>query len=171
MKPSSKMGLIVAVLLIMVGSFLLLSREPNLPPETLIQQSLRDAEKGAKNHSARRVMDVISEDFHAGMWNRKQLYLQVVQSMRNGRGTDYDAHVTEPRILPSPKGNPNERLVFTRLSVFENGSGQDIWGSGMLTLVMRKEYRPRLLVFREPYWRIVSVANIPPFAEAGFDGI
>ena len=166
MQKSSKIGLGAALALLIVGVMLFVfSREPSATPDTLIRQTLKDAESGAKAHDANQIMGAVSEDFHAGLWNKKRLYLQVLRSMRDGRGTDYDARVNEPRILPSPKGNPNERLVFSQLSVFDSGSGGDLWGSGNLTLVMRKESRPRLLFFREPYWRVVSVANLPPMAD------
>ncbi|MDX1932478.1 MAG: hypothetical protein SFU56_07720 [Capsulimonadales bacterium] len=167
MRTSSKIALVLAVLLIGIGSLLLL-RRPEESAETLITRALRNAEQGAKNRSARQIMEVISEDFQAGLWNRRRLYLQVARSLRDGRGTDFDAQVTRPRILPSPKGNPNERLVFSRLSVFETGSGSDLWGTGDVALVMRKESRPVFLVFREPYWRIVSVPNLPPLPPGDF---
>jgi hypothetical protein len=167
MRLSSKFGLIGATLLILIGTLLYLGRVPDVPAEELIRQSLRDAETGARNHSTHQIMEVISDDFRAGMWDKRRLYLQVLHSLRDARGTDYDTHLAAPRILPSPKGDSNQRLVLTRLSIFESGSSDDIWGSGDLTLVMRKESRPRLLFFREPYWRIVSVANLPPALEGG----
>jgi hypothetical protein len=162
MRTASKVGLVGALLLIVIGLALLLRQPPESSPEILITQSLRDAEDGARNRSARQIMEVISDDFHAGLWNKRRLYLQVVRSLRDGRGTDFDAHVTQPRIMPSPMGKPEERLVFSRLSVFDVGSGEDIWGTGPIAMIMRKESRPRFLFFREPYWRVVSIPNLPP---------
>jgi hypothetical protein len=91
-----------------------------------------------------------------------------MRAMQSGRGVNYDVHVNEPRVLPSPKGDPNERLVVTRFAVFYGGSGDDIWNADLVTLVMRKEYRRKWLFLEEPRWRVVSVANLPPFP--GSDG-
>ena len=163
MKRSSWIGLIVAALLLGAGVFLFVSRQGAArTPNELIRASLNDAEVAAKSRSVNDVMAIISEDFQAGMWNKARLRLTLMRSMRDGRGVDYDVRVNAPRILPSPRGNPDERIVITRLSAFYSDGGEDIWGSGPLTLVMRKESRRRYLFFPEPYWRIVSVANITP---------
>jgi len=163
MKPSSWVGLALAAVLLIVGivAYFLPSASPETS-ETLIRQSLRDAESAAKARRVADVMEVISDDFQAGLWNKARLRLTLVRSLRNGRGVEYDVHVNEPRILPSPKGNLGERLVITRFSAFYSGSGEDIWGSDLLTLVMRQETRRRYLFFTRPRWRIVSVVNAPP---------
>lgn len=163
MRRSSLVTLVIALIFLAVGGFWMLgSRGAPPPPETLIARSLQDAEDGARRRSVSQVMDVISEDFNSGGLNRDRLRLLVARSVRQGRGVNYDAHVNAPRILPSPKGDPDQRLVITKMSVFYTGTGEDIWKSEAMTLVMRKESRRRWLVFEEPYWRIVSVANLPP---------
>lgn len=168
MRTSSKVGLGIALLMLLVGGvWLLLPRAPSYTPEQLITQSLRDAEEAARRRSASGVMEVVSEDFRSGPWNKKRLQLMVIRSMSQGRGVDYNARVNAPRILPSPRGNPDERLVVSKLSVFYSSTGEDIWGTGPLTFVMRKEERRRWLVFSEPRWRIVAIASLPPIP--GYD--
>lgn len=164
MKTSSKIGLACAAALMLLGGLTLffISRPPKIAPEILIAQSLQDAENAAKRRSANGVIETISEDFQAGPWNKKRLYVYLMQQFKNGRGVNYDVRVNAPRVLPSPKGNPDERVVISRMSAFYTDSGDDIWGSGPLTMIMRKESRARLIFFEEPRWRIVGVANIPP---------
>lgn len=157
------MGLIVAAALLLMGGVIYVAQSgPTRTAEALIRESLRDAEMAAKARRTSGVMEIISEDFQAGMWNKARLGVTLARSMRDGRGVDYDVHVNEPQILPSPKGNPNERLVITRFTAFYSGTGEDIWGSDLLTLALRKESRRRRLIFSEPRWRIVSVVNAPP---------
>ncbi len=164
MKTSSKIGLACATALLLLGGLTLffLSQQQKGTPEELIEKSLQDAESGAKRRSASGVIASISEDFEAGPWNKKRLYVYLLQQMRNGRGVNYDVHINKPRILPSPKGIPDERVVISKMSAFYTETGDDIWGSGPLTMIMRKESRTHWLIFSEPYWRIVGVANIPP---------
>jgi hypothetical protein len=163
MKTSSKIALVAATLLIGLGIFITLgTRRTEATPEQLIQQSLQDAENAARNRNASGVIEVISNDFQAGMWNKDRLRLMVIRSIQSGRGVDYNVRVNAPRILPSPKGDADQRIVISKMTAFYSGSGEDIWGSGPLTMVMRKESRPKWLVFSEPRWRIVSLANVPP---------
>ena len=139
-------------------------RGPRTPPspETLIQQSLNDAEEAAKRRDARGVMDVVSDSFRAGPLTRKTLNLQLLRAFQSGRGVNYDVQVNRPQILPSPNGRADERLVVSRFAVFYAASGDDIWSTEPVTLVMRQEWRRKWLLFREPRWRVVSVANLPP---------
>jgi hypothetical protein len=163
MKRSSKIALFVALLLVSVGIFWIAGTiGPRKTPDELIQESLADAETAAKHRNPAGTMEVISAKFQSGMWNKDRLRLVLARSMQQGRGVDYDVRVNAPRIFPSPTGNPDERIVISRLSAFYTGTGEDIWGSGPLTLVMRKEAQRKWLFFSEPRWRIVSVANVPP---------
>jgi len=162
-KRSSKIALFVALLLVGIGVFWIAGTSgPKKTPEELITESLADAETAARRRHPAEVMEVISDKFQAGLWNKDRLRLMLIRSMQQGRGVDYDVRVNAPRILSSPNGNPDERIVISRLSAFYTGTGEDIWGSGPLTLVMRKESRRKWLFFSEPRWRIVSVANVPP---------
>jgi len=168
MKTSSRWGIAVATLLIVAGLFLAYIRglQPP-PPETLIRQSLKDVEESAKRHNPRGVMEVVSDSFQAGPLNKRMLNLQLIRAMQNGRGTDYDVHVNEPKILPAT--DPDKRIVITQASVFFSGSGDDIWSANPMTLVMRKESRRKWLFFHEPRWRIIGVANMPPLPGSGDD--
>ncbi|MES2463237.1 MAG: hypothetical protein V4671_21865 [Armatimonadota bacterium] len=162
MKTTSKIILGLAALLLFVGGFLLwrIQSAPKLTPEQQIIASLRDAEDAARRHSVGGVMNLVSDDFRAGQINKQRLRLLLNRSFQNGRGVNYDVRVNTPRILPSPKGNPEERLVFTKASVFFAETGDDIWGSNPITLVMRKEEQTRWLFLREPRWRIVAVGEL-----------
>lgn len=174
MRTSSKIGIAVAALLLAAGLFLAYVRAlPQPTPEQAIRKTLQDAEEAAKARRSRDVMETVSDSFRAGPLTKKLLNLQLMRGMQNGRGVSYDVHVNEPKILPSPKGNPDERLVITRFAVFYSGSGDDIWNADQVTLVMRKESRRKWLFFEEPRWRVVSVANLPPLpgSEEGGSGI
>lgn len=172
MKRSSKVALGIAVLSILLGVFFWIGASaPNPTPEEAIAQTLSDAENAARRGQVSGVMDAVSDDFQAGPWNKARLRLILSRSLSQGRGTDYDVRINAPRILPSPKNREDERVVISRMAAFYSGTGEDIWGSGPLTLVMRKESRPRLLLFSEPRWRIVSVANIPPLPDFGADAL
>lgn len=172
MKKSSWAALIVALLCIAGGiGFRVLTSVPDPTPEQAIAQTLQDAEEAARRGQVSGVMEAVSDDFQAGPWNKARLRLILSRSLAQGRGTDYDVRINAPRILSSPKNRPDERVVISKMSAFYSGSGDDIWGSGPLTLVMRKESRPRLWVLREPRWRIVSVANVPPIPDFGADSL
>jgi hypothetical protein len=172
MKTSSKIALVAATLLLCLSAFLVIAtRQPNTPPEVLINQSLQDAENAAKRRNASGVIEVISNDFQAGMWNKERLRLIVIRSIQSSRGVDYDVRVNAPRILPSPKGDPDQRIVISKMTAFYTGTGDDIWGSGPMTMVMQKESRRKWLFFREPRWRIVSFANVPPMPMEEIGGL
>ncbi len=158
----TKIGIIACVLLV-AGLFLVFGAHgPAATPDQEIRQSLKNAEDAARSHSPNGVMEAVSDDFKAGPLNKKRLNLLLMRAMNQGRGVNYDAKVTEPQILPSPLGRENERLVITRFAVFYTDSGANIWGGNdPVTLVMRRETQRKFLVFKEPRWRIVSVANLP----------
>lgn len=164
MKRSSKIGLILAGIFLLTAGLLLFSgaRGPKPTPEMRIAEALSDAEEGARRRRVSDVMEVVSKDFRAGSLNRDRLRLLLMRSLNQGRGVRYDVQVTKPRIFPSPKGRANERLVVSRFSVFFTDSGDSIWGTDSVTLVMREETRRKWLFFQEPHWRIVSIANLPP---------
>ncbi|GAB4464687.1 MAG: hypothetical protein OHK0029_34870 [Armatimonadaceae bacterium] len=172
MKTSSKVVLSIAILLLLTGGvFLFWVMRPAEPPaEQLIREALTKAEEAAKRRQPAQVIEVISEDFQAGMWNKKRLYVYLLRAMRQGRGMDYDVRINSPRILPAAKDKPNQRVVISRMSAFYSGSGEDIWGSGPLTLVMRRETCRKWLILEEPCWRIVSVANVPPLPAEDLGG-
>lgn len=167
MKTGSKFVLIAAALMLMIGGgFLVFTGQSRpVPPEQLIRASLQDAELAAKNRNANGVIEVISDDFKAGVWDKKRLYAYLLRAFRQSRGTNYNVRVNEPRILPSSRGNADERLVISKMSAFYAESGEDIWGSGPLTMVMRKEARRKWLVFEEPRWRIIGIAGMPLLPE------
>lgn len=162
MKTTSKIVLGFAALLLFIGGILLwrLQSAPALTPEQQIAKSLKDAEDAAQRHSVGGVMDLVSDSFRAGDLNKPRLRLLLSRSFQNGRGMNYDVHVNAPRILPSPKGDPKERLVFTKASVFFAETGEDIWGSNPITLVMHEEQQTWWFVLREPRWRVTSVGEL-----------
>ena len=162
MKTSSKISLAVALVLLFGGGFLWFALGGEKPtPDALIRQSLSDAEDAARRGYAGGVMDSVSDDFNSGGWDKTKLRLLLARTLKSGRGTNYNVRVNAPRIMPSPKGNQNERLVTTQFSAFYNDSGESIFGSGPVVLVMREETERKWLFFREPKWRIVAVPNLP----------
>ena len=173
MKTSSKITLAVAALLLFAGGFFwIMNRGPEPTPDALITQTLKDAEEAARHGSVGGVMDGVSDDFKSGAWDKTRLRLLLARTLRNGRGTDYDVHVNIPRIMASPKGNADERLVTTQFAAFYSDNNENIFGSGPVVLVMRKETERKWLFFRAPKWRIVSVVNMAlvPGADAPDDG-
>lgn len=167
MKTSSKITLVCATLLLLAGGFLWLINSGVKPtPETLITQSLQNAEESAQHGSTGGVMDSISDEFKSGAWDKTKLRLLLARTLKSGRGTDYKVHVNAPRIVPSPVGKQNERLVTTQFSAFYGDGGESIFGTGPVVLVMRQETERKWIFFREPKWRIVSVANMPPLLGA-----
>ena len=173
MKTSSKITLVVAALLLFAGGFVwIINRGATPTPDALIRQSLQEAEDAARNGSVGGVMASVSDDFKSGAWDKTRLRLLLAQTLRNGRGTDYNVRVNAPRIMPSPKGNQNERLVTTQFAAFYSDNNENIFGSGPVVLVMREENQRKWLFFREPKWRIVSVVNMAlvPGADTEGDG-
>jgi len=162
----SKIVLCVAVLSLLIGGGILLSQiisGPPPPAEVAIAGALHDAQDAARNRDLGGVMELVSDDFKSGDWNKPKLRLYLARELRNSRGTNYDVHVNAPKILPSPTGAPDERMVVTQASVFWADTGDNIWGSNPITLVMREETRRKWLIFTEPRWRVISVAemNLP----------
>ena len=166
MKTSSKIALIAAlVLLLGSGVFWIIGQNTSTKsPEQLINESLRDAEDAAQRGSVSGVMDVVSDDFASGTWNKARLRLLLTRTLQQGRGTSYDVRVNAPTVSPSPRGNPDERVVMTRFSAFYSGSSESIYNSGNqpVLLVMRRETERKWLIFRQPRWRIISVPQIAP---------
>lgn len=162
MKTSSKIMLALAVLLVVAGGFLFAVQGEKPTPDALIRQSLSEAENAARRGSAGGVMDSVSDDFKSGPWDKTKLRLLLARSLKAGKGTDYNVRVNAPRIMPSPKGKPDERLVTTQFSAFYSDNGENIFGTGPVVMVMRQETERKWLFFREPKWRIVSIVNAPP---------
>ena len=165
MRRSSWVGLGVALVLLLAGAGWFLLREGTPPtPEQLITESLNDAEQAARKRNLSGVMEIVSRDFRAGGGlNRDRLRILLLRALNQSRGVDYGVQVAAPRIFPSPQGEKDKRLVVSRLSVFYNESGETIWGSNEpMVFVMREETRRKLLFLKEPRWRIVGVANLPP---------
>ena len=173
MKTSSKIALFAAVILLLLGGMLWFFGNNADPPtpEQRIVQTLHDAEVAAKRGSVNGVMDTISSNFQAGIWDYRRLKLYLIRTLSQGRGANYDVHLNQPLIQPL-KGRKDERLVTTRFAAFDSGTGADIYKTNEpLILVMREESRTHWLIFREPYWRVVGVANLPvlPGSDGGTD--
>ncbi len=164
MRRSSWIGLGTAlVFLLAAGGWFLLRGGTPPTPEMLITESLNDAEQAARKRNLSGMMEIVSNDFRAAGMKRDHIRLRLLQVLRQSRGVSYDVQVTKPRIFPSPEGDTKKRLVISRLSVFYNDSGETIWGSNEpLVFVMREETRRKYLFLKEPRWRIVGVANMPP---------
>lgn len=171
MQNRSKIGLLVAALVFLLGvGGILIGRQKAVPPETLIRQSLNEVEAAAKRGDTNGVMKIVSEDFRAGMFTKKALSLRLLQAFRNGRGVDYDVHVNQPQILASPKGKTNERLVISQFAVLYAATGDDIYNTTPVTLVMREEFKRKWLFFKEPVWRVVSVVGVMPLPDESLTG-
>lgn len=171
MQTSSKLILGIAALLLLIGGFLIFHTQsgPQPTPEDRIIEALHDAQTAARNRDLNGVMDLVSEDFRSGDWNKQRLRLVLARTLRDSRGEHYDVHVNAPRILPSPDHDPNKRVVITQASVFWSDTGEDIWGTNPVTLVMRQETTRHWLFFTEPRWRIISVSelNLPGVGDFG----
>ncbi len=171
MAKSTRIGLILAVLLLVIGGVLYLGRPEVKTPDQLITESLADAGTAAQRGDVGGVMDAFSDHFHAGDWNKPRLRLLLSRTLSAGRGTPYDVHINVPKILPSPTGKSDEREVITRFSAFYPG-GEDIYKSNdAVELIMRAETRRRYLLFREPHWRIVSIINLPSLPGSNGDDL
>lgn len=165
MRRSSWVGLGAALVFLFAaaGWFFFLRGGTPPTPEMLITESLSDAERAARKRNLSGVMEIVSQDFSAAGMNRDRLRLLLLRALNQSRGVSYNVQVTKPRIFPGPQGDNNKRLVISRLSVFYNDSGETIWGSNEpLVFVMREETRRKWLFLKEPRWRIVGVANLPP---------
>jgi hypothetical protein len=164
MKRSSWIILPLALLSIVGGVVLVGAINQTEPaPEILIAQSLEEAERAGARGNVSGVMESISEDFQSGGMNKTRLRLLLTRSQNNARGVDYDVHVNAPKILPARADKPDERVVMSKFSVFSPSDGSSYWGTDGVTLVMRKESKTKWLLLQEPRWRIISVANLPPF--------
>jgi hypothetical protein len=162
MKTSSKLVLGIAALLLLIAVVMMAAHNtgPPLTPEQEIVVSLHDAQQAAEHRNLDGVMELISDDFHGGSWTKPRLQLYLSREMNNSRGMSYDVHVNAPRILPAPNGDPNERMVVTQASVFWADTGEDIWGTNPVTLVMRRETRRHWIFFTQPEWRVVGVGEL-----------
>ena len=152
----------LSVVSITAGGIWLAAPHPAASPELQIAEALQDASDAAKRGSVDGVMEVVSDDFKSGVLTKQRLRLLLMRSQQSARGVNYDVKVTPPRILPAGE-KPDERVVMSRLAVFDAVGGDTYWGADGLTFVMRKEKRRRFLFFTEPRWRVISVANLPPF--------
>lgn len=161
MSKVSKIVLVICALLLVVAGIWSLAPRPAATPELQIAESLQEAADYAQAGRVSSMMDLISNDFKSGMMNRARMQLLLTQAKRSGQGVRYDVKVAPPRVLPSADGNPDQRVVFTAASVLGDGS-ETLWGGNQLTLVMRKETRRHNLIYTEPHWRVISIANMPP---------
>ena len=157
----SKIVVALCVLLLLAAGIWSLAPRPAPTPELQIANALQEAADAAQAGKVSSMMDLISEDFKSGMMNKARMHLLLARAKNSGRGVRYDVKVAPPKILPSADGNPNQRVVFTSASVLGDGS-EMLWGGNQLTLVMRKESRRHNLLFTEPHWRVISIANMPP---------
>ena len=161
MSKVSKIILVLCALLLVAAGIWSLAPRPAATPEQQIAESLQEAADYAQAGKISAMMDLISPDFKSGMINKSRMQLLLSRSKSSGQGIHYDVKVAPPRVLPSADGNPDQRVVFTAASVLGEGS-EMLWGGNQLTLVMRKESRRHNLLYTEPHWRVISIANMPP---------
>ena len=166
MSKVSKIVVALCTLLLLVAGIWSLAPRPPATPELQIAESLQEAADAAQARKVSQLMDLISDDFKTGGMTKSLLHLQLARAHNSGRGVKYDVRVMPPKILPSADGDPNQRVVFTSASVLGDGD-ETLWGGNQLTLVMRKETRRRNLLFTEPHWRVISIANLPPLPGEG----
>ncbi len=166
MKPTSKIALVVASVLLTVAALLVIvNTRPRPDRDTLIKSSLAEVEQAAKARSVGGVMQYVSSDYKdASNLNKDRLTLILARSYRMARGTRYNVHVNVLKVVPDAHDPKNAALIFAAVSVLDPASGQELYGSGgqPLTLQMRREPGRRYLVLPEDHWRIVSVVNMPP---------
>lgn len=162
-KTSSKVALIAAFFLLIGGGLLWLANNYRIAtPDQLITQTLKDAEDAARRGSVNGVMDTISDDFSAGGLDKAKVKLLLLKTMGQSRSSDYSVAIHPPKIMLSPKGRPDERLVTTQFAAFNPDTGEDIYRtSEPPVLLMRQETRRKWLFFSEPYWRVAGVVNMP----------
>jgi hypothetical protein len=155
-------------LLVLIG--VVWSLKPNTPKtaDEQIRLALADAQDAARRGNVGELMDLVSGDFKSGLLNKDRLRLVLNRSKASSRGVDYDVRMNAPQILPARADKPDERVVMGRFAVFDAMGGDTYWKADSLTLVMRRETRRHNLIFSEPRWRVVSVANLPPLP--GLDG-
>lgn len=153
-------GLIASLLCIGGGLLWWAAPRPSASAEVQIADALQEMADAARRGSVDGVMAYVSDDFKAGSIDRRRLRLLLMRSRESGRSVDYDVRVTPPKVLPATR--PDERVVMSRLTVFETLGGETLWGADGLTFVMRRESRRHLLVFTVPQWRVLSVPNLPP---------
>lgn len=166
MSKISKLVLALSALLLVIAGVWALAPHPAETPELQIADSLQEAADFAQAGKVSAMMDLISDDFKSGMLTKARMRLLLTRAHNSGRGMHYDVKVTPPKVLPSADNDPNQRVVFTAASVLGDGS-EMLWGGNQLTLVMRKESRRHNLLFTEPHWRVVSIANMPPLPGEG----
>lgn len=166
MSKVSKIVAALCVLLLLVAGIWSLAPRPAATPDLQIAASLQEAADAAQAGKVSVLMNLISDDFKSGMMNKSRMQLLLARARNGGRGVKYDVKVMPPKILPSADGDPNQRVVFTSASVLGDGD-ETLWGGNQLTLVMRKETRRHNLLFIEPHWRVISIANLPPLPGEG----
>lgn len=95
MEKSSRLALIVAIILLFVGGIsYFVSRVPDKQtPDDLIRESLRDGQEAAQRGDVAGVMSIVSDDFHAGQWNKARLRLLLSRTLSHSQGVAYDVHV------------------------------------------------------------------------------
>lgn len=163
MKTSSKVALVVAIFMLIGGGLLWVANNSRpATPDQLIIQTLKDAETAARRGSVNGVLDTVSDDFSAGGWNKAKLRILLMKTLGQSRGTNYSVAIHPPKIMLSPKGRLDERLVMTRFAAFNTDTGDDIYKTNdPPVLLMRQETRRKWLIFNEPYWRVAGVVNLP----------
>jgi hypothetical protein len=161
MSKVSKIVVALCLLLLVAAGIWSLAPRPAATPELQIAESLQEAADAAQAGRVSAMMDLISDDFKSGMLNKARMRLLLNNAKSSGRGMQYDVKVTPPKVLESADKDPKQRIVFTSASVLGDGS-ETLWGGNQLTLVMRQENRRRNVLFTEPHWRVISIANMPP---------
>jgi hypothetical protein len=161
MSKVSKIVVALCLLLLVAAGIWSLAPRPAATPELQIAESLQEAADAAQAGRVSAMMDLISDDFKSGMLNKARMRLLLNNAKSSGRGVQYDVKVTPPKVLESADKDPKQRIVFTSASVLGDGS-ETLWGGNQLTLVMRQESRRRNVLFTEPHWRVISIANMPP---------
>lgn len=166
MNKISKVVVALCALLLLWAGVWSLAPRPAATPELQIGEALQEAADAAQAGRVSAMMDLISDSFKSGALTKGRMQLLLTRAHSSGRGVAYDVKVAPPRILESADKNPDQRIVFTAASVLGDGN-EMLWGGNQLTLVMRKETRRHNLLFTEPHWRVISIANLPALPGEG----
>lgn len=171
MRRSSWIALGLAVVLLGAAALMLLDQaRPKPTPEVLIRQALADAEQAANGRNVGGVMRIVSDDYKdAANRNKATLSFLLNQYVRRSLGTAYAVRVSPP-VIQFDRDDRNRALVLTSIRITNQGSNEEMWGAGEVTLAMRRERQRRWLLFSEDRWRVISVVNLPALPGGGEGG-
>ena len=154
-------ALALVVILIVTGYFV--THRDQGTDEAQIVATIDRGQEAIREKNLSKAMSCISSNYKdENGYNYDRIRLFGVEIFRSE--ADYNIKVTTPQI----KVNGNDAVAVAKVGVtVGGGGGSSIYPTREITLRLKKEPVRRLLIYKVPEWKVISMENAVPMMDMG----